>query len=649
MQKEAIVLDMARIEERDYNKVVEAFDRVYEKIDGKVAYFIDGINTDELWNSYLKLCRESGIGHIYKKRQVQDCSICRQALKYIFRIVIPDSGELRTIFDFILDELDKGNVYYKIFEELNNEIKRKVSVENLIRMNRVPNTPREAGGFVHFYIKDIFKRNDPQRIISLHRFLEKIKGITLNEIYDVKDLMFRFNDFEYLFRDYLSLTDKDLIDLLEIEIPEYLTTSTAVASFLEIFIEDKDRAIDEWNKFIDPYKYMKRKEKELTEKEAERLINELLSKYDFEFRIMNINDFSLSELLYVDRRVVNIDEKTKRLLDLIKTELKKDELKIDVEKIPKIKFEELLNMIPDIDEMYLFVNECMEKAAWMGSIGSNIITKRRKYVITEGGNATTKNEVLREVEKHGGVIDAPFVCSIWWATGCDYDLHLEVNGGVHHVYYHNKKKNIDGSVFELDIDMNVFDPNIPAVENIYSYSDILPDGEYLLYIHNIYYRGCGDDKTIKVFLRIPGYGDLSLETEKQLNKGEKLEICRFKVKDGRIIDMRVNDVFKSKYNNNAIGWFERVSFIMADEYNINNIFIATENETNEIEFYPFSFEHLKYEVRVRYGKVLQKIMKKMKFPIDKKSAIGYIVRKDMPFIVKVKFRNGKQKVFLVSE
>jgi len=641
-----IVIDLKQKEQDDYEQLISILDNVYEELKEKMTYELKDINTDDLINIYLQECRLEGIGYIYKERQVQDCNTCKNTLRKLFKIVLIEENEIKPFMKILYEKIPSDNVYKPIFKKIVNEIYKKIGLDNIKKLPYYEKTPREAGGFIHYYYRnDLFKTQNPERIIALYNYLQKINNINIDLDY-LKDNLFRFNDFEYLFRDYLLLKDYTLYQLLDTEIPEYLTTSTSVATFLEkVATEDIDNAISFWNMAIDPERYMKQKEKELSEKEAERLLNDLLSKYDFDFRIADINDLTVSELIFVDRRLTKINNKTKQLLDIIKSDLKPDKIKLDIEKLPKKSFDDLLKELPDIEQLELFITDNSFPSAIIIADGDNIITKSKKYLITQSGAATAKNDILNEVKKHGGVVDAPFVCSLWWATGCDYDLHLLINNK-YECYFSNKTITYENNTFKLDVDMNVSDANIPAVENIYSKNDTLPDGEYKLFIKNFTYRGRGKDKLIQVFLRIPGYGEMMLITKKQLKSKEILEICKFRIKNSKIVEIKINPEFK--LNNNSEGYFKRITFIYNDEYLKNNLFIATDEDKEEIEFPPFAPEHLKTEIRHKYNKILNKISKNMKFRINKKSAVGYLLRKDNPFILKVKYNNNKQKIYLIS-
>jgi hypothetical protein len=150
----------------------------------------------------------------------------------------------------------------------------------------------------------------------------------------------------------------------------------------------------------------------------------------------------------------------------------------------------------------------------------------------EGGLADT-SFIQDSVKKHGGNIDAPFRVSLSWFAADDLDLHLrEVGTGTINFAH----KHCCG--WKLDVDMNAINDGklfdaVSPIENIFTNS--VHDGHYSVKVHQYNRRSESVKDGFFIEVVAPGFTKV-LHYPKRLPQKQKVTVCDFSIKNGKIVD-----------------------------------------------------------------------------------------------------------------
>ena len=298
--------------------------------------------------------------------------------------------------------------------------------------------------------------------------------------------------------------------------------------------EEINKAVQSWNKRVDPANYMK-VTAPITKKqieEARTFVEENGYIESFNRRFATIDDIKVSEILHSNVGKGNI--KSVSIFDGVKstsTRHKRNEFD-GVEEINIDKF--MKDILPTCTSIEAFLTNKQEGNLVSLTTANNTDSKpifkwSNNYSWTFNGNLAGKSQIKEEVKSKGGKVDGVLRFSMMWADGngdnSDLDLHC-IEPDKNEIYYGKRvSKNTKGN---LDVDITSPAGKL-AVENItYSSLNTMKDGVYNLFIHQFAERG---SKGFKAEIEFNGE-IFSYEYNKPLQNKSDVQIAEVTLKNG---------------------------------------------------------------------------------------------------------------------
>ena len=265
-----------------------------------------------------------------------------------------------------------------------------------------------------------------------------------------------------------------------------------------------NKAVQDWNKRVDPANYMKATApitKQMIS-EAKKFIEDNGYAESFTRRIATIDDIKASDILHINSGdgKINPVSVLDSLAPTAPTRHKKSEFD-GVETVSIDKF--MKDILPGCTSVEVYLQSKHAKNFVTLTTAENKDSKPifkwpNNFSWTYTGGLAGKSQIKEAVKKAGGFVDAPFRFSIMWNEDgrsiVDLDAHAIEGGGGGHIYYGNFRSpshtNFGGT---LDVDM--IRPTNVGVENIF-WNDMsrVADGTYKFFIRNFDGGNCSGAK-----------------------------------------------------------------------------------------------------------------------------------------------------------
>lgn len=261
-----------------------------------------------------------------------------------------------------------------------------------------------------------------------------------------------------------------------------------------------------WNKRVDPANYMKAIAP-ITKKqieEAKKFVEENGYEESFNRRFATIDDIKASEILHVNAGKGNIKQVS--IFDGVKstsTRHKRSEFD-GIEEVPIEKF--MKDILPECASVEAFLSN-KHDGNMVSLTTANVKESKpifkwsNNYSWTFNGNLAGKSQMKEAIQSRGGKTEG--VVNIRLAfpnTESDYDLHV-TEPNKNEIYYINRRK-VQYSSGVLDLDAQGADGHFPPekrVENIiYTQEGRMPNGRYLVFVHNYSNRDQNFGFTIEI-------------------------------------------------------------------------------------------------------------------------------------------------------
>ena len=562
--------------------------------DGGILYRVN-VTGEQLWDAYMQGFENDPVFRD-PNSSVHNCNDCKHFIHRYANLVVLKDFEFKSIFDFPIPEVEKEEYEKSITAMLNLVKNAKIvsqfcmTTDDLTRYSytKCPTKyhshlgicksvkrytkeeaekygvvkPNEVRTFNHFYLElpnNVFvNSHDSSTSLtaksvadkeSLVKTMEEFSTDTITTVIELIEQNAILNGSSYLnsLKDLLLVkqgwltTPKDKLEYWYWNISRSNKSIRGIrGSVMGTLLSDIESGMDlvqackSWNIKVDPINYTRAKSP-ITKTQiaiAQKFVEENNYVESFTRRCATMRDIEASEILHIH----NSEKAPISIFDAVKTTTSNNNNKIDNAK--EIAIEDFMkNILPSSTSVEVFFenkhkNNLVTLITAENKESKPIFQWSNNFSWTYIGNLSGKSQITQEVQKAGGVIDAPFRFSIMWNEDgrsiVDFDAHCKYE--VHeHIYYSNKRGHLTGG--HLDVDM--IRPSNTGVENIY-WKDLntLKDGEYLFYINNF---DCGRNTGVKAELYTP-IGTFSYE----INKGvkEDVVIAKVKVENRQIISIQ---------------------------------------------------------------------------------------------------------------
>lgn len=555
---------------------------------GKNFLYLLNVDKEKIWDTYLESFKE-GDNPIYLERREYDCSCCRHFIKTIGRIGVIKNGKFISIWDFntkiekfkpVIEALSKlahkSNVRDVFITKFN-----KHGVEHNFGMHPDGRTIQ----YDHFYLevgnkfvhtsysseaermgelrafKDVFKRSLEELTVDATQ--TTLELISQGSLYKGDEWKTALNKFLKHQKEYIKLEsdkEKDLYaweNALGIDPKVSKIRNTSMGTLL-IDISNNvelDRAVKAYEIVVAPSNYKRSKPiftKRMLE-DAQKKIEELGYMDSLGRRFANIEDITVNNVLFVDRKVAS------RIKNLNVFDEMKEDIAINPKKFSKV--EEIT-----IDK---FMNDVLPLSSSVEVLFENRLAKNLVSLIAPKNNDSktmfkwdnnfgwaykgniTDSEMKKNVAKAGGKVDGDFRFSIQWNDGekherSDLDAHCDCPIG--HIYYGNKMR-------ILDVDIIDPEKGIPAVENITMDKGQMRNGEYKLYVKVYSLRSIDDGFSAEIELD----GELySFEYNQKLRSKQDIHVATVVYQDG---EFTMKDKLSSSMSSKDIWGIKTATFV----------------------------------------------------------------------------------------
>lgn len=558
--------------------------------DGGVLYKVN-VDGEKLWDAYMSGFENDPVFRD-PNSSVHNCNDCKHFIHRYANLVVLKDFEFKSIFDFPIPEVEKEEYEKSITAMLNlvkdaqivsqfcmttDDLTRysytKCSTKNHAHLGICKSVkrytkeeaekygvvkPNEVVTFNHFYLElpnnvFTFTHDTSASLIaksvadkeSLVKTMEEFSTDTITTVIDLIEQNSILNGTSYL----KSLKELLLIKQEWTNVPKdklelwYWNTSRSKKSLRGIrgsvmgtLLSDIESGMDlvqackSWNIKVDPVNY-KRAKSPITKAQiaaAQKFVEENDYVESFTRRCATMRDIEASEILHIH----NSEKAPISIFDSVKSTASNN---TKVENAKEITIEDFMkNILPSSTSVEVFFenkhkNNLVTLITAENKESKPIFQWSNNFSWTYVGNLSGKSQITQEVQKAGGVVDAPFRFSIMWNEDgrsiVDFDAHC-VFGMREHIYYSSKIGHVTGG--HLDVDM--IRPKNTGVENIY-WKDLstLKDGEYLFYINN--FDG-GRNTGAKAELYTP-IGTFTYEINQELKNNVK--IAKVEVKNQQIV------------------------------------------------------------------------------------------------------------------
>lgn len=485
---------------------------------------------DALWETYLASF-PPGTNPIYRERTEHDCSCCRSFIKAIGGIVAIIDGERVSIWD-IADEVDHG---YKVVAENLSALVSAHPIDNIFRTEErqagvdknFEQLVNEVKTWNHFHVtipnSAMVHKNTIGPTLSQHRadfdvFLRSLETISLDAIDTVLELiaqnsLYRGAEHKATLRKFYEMKIKfdasnSKANFVWSKIsstgsPILRIRNTSIGTLLTDLSDNMELepAVKKFEAMVAPANY-KRPTAMVTGsmiKKAKEKIEELGLTPSLERRYATLNDITINNLLFADRKVGKalggdvFDElqKESKVKSLGKTEDIPVEMFIrDI--LPNAKSLEVLVENRHANNFVSLITAANPTAPLMFQWGN-------PFSWSYNGNVT--DSIKERVKAAGGNVSGELCCRLAWDYSDDLDFHMKEPNG-HHIYYGTRRQ-LSQNGGMLDLDANGTDGlrDYPAENIFYERVAGMRNGKYELTVHNFRRRSDGRNFEVEIDLQ----------------------------------------------------------------------------------------------------------------------------------------------------
>lgn len=497
--------------------------------------------------------------------------------------VVDAPEEYESVLKLLSESLKKtkiSNIFFETFNELNslsyescnkNNVKFKLGIDkNVKRYTKEESEkfgvvkPNEIRTFnhLHLFLPKQFvdmSGDSIEKIMSNYRdaknvFQRAMIEIPLDTLNLVKDLINQGSLLDgqtHLYKIEQMIPMKKQYDLLSIDkkdnwcwinsykLPFAKFKNELIGVLCSELAEGKElnEACKVWNIRVDPINYMKAVAP-ITKKqieEARKFVEENGYSESFDRRFANIDDIKVSEIKHIN--VGKGELKSVSIFDNIKSTSTRHK-RSEFDKIEEVSIDKFMSdILPTCTSVEAYLENKFEGNMVSLTTANNKESKPifkwdNNYSWTFNGNLAGKSLIKEAVNSRGGKTEG--VVNIRLAfpnTISDYDLHVtEPNG--HEIDYHNRR-NVQPSSGMLDLDAEGADGHFPPekrVENIiYVDKSKMPNGKYLVYVHNF----SENDKKFGFTIEIEIEGEVTTFVyDKFISSKGKVNVCYIEYNKG---------------------------------------------------------------------------------------------------------------------
>lgn len=527
-------------------------------------YVVD-LDKDLLWNTYLDSF-PPGTNEIFRERREYDCSCCRHFIKNLGAVVSIKNGVVHTIWDF----QTKDDTYQPVIDALSALVKsrpiRDVFLTKDLKFGVAKSYESADDGKVitwdHFNAKldkkfafngdkdtigtmlgqyrdtrNVFERSVTE--ISQDAIDTVLELIAQNSLYKGKEWESQLNKLLKLHKQYSILDAKERNTFCW---ESSMAVGPAIGRIknhsIGVLLTDitlgvgLDEAVRKYEAIVAPTNY-KRPKAIFTKKMIEDAENQLKEEGLIDSlprRFAVLEDITVNNILFANRDAVTKMEGS--IFDDLKKEAKSSPKKLGkTEEISIDKF--VSEILPGAKTV-----EVLLENRHAGNLTSLIAPQNKEsktlfkwnngFSWAYNGNIT--DSMKERVKSAGGDVTGVLRFSIQWNTEGDnkndFDAHCKEPCG-NTIHYANKVNRRTGG----NLDVDIIHPKGIAVENI-TWPSLakMQDGLYTFQVHNFTHRGgrSGFQAEIEFDGQV-----FSFDYDKELRQGEKVEVARVKLTDGK--------------------------------------------------------------------------------------------------------------------
>lgn len=496
-----------------FKQFKDPVEKQFNKLVNKQLFIVD-VTKEQMWDTYLKSF-PPGYNVVYKERLAYDCNCCRNFIQNIGRVVAIVDGELKSVWDCVID-----NPNYQPVADALNKLVTSAKIESVWRATE-PNYGTDsnkqllADGTIktwsHFFgvvphanlipftrsigemvgpintLRDVFKRgletisDDSLSIVleligqnSLHRGEEKLKKI---------------KEFAKLKAEWVKATNKDLwLWSIVAQPTKYICLdirNDVVGTLLTDLSEGRDleAAVKSFEDKVSGTNY-KRSSALVTQSmrdKASALIKEKGLTESLYRRYAELSDIPVNQMLFVDRSVSS--KLSGDPFDMVPVKEKVQSF----DKVATMPIEDfIVNILPTATSLEVYLENKHERnlvslIAPVEPESPGLFKWNNKLSWSYIGDVA--DSVKERVKLAGGNVNGVLRVSLSWFNMDDLDLHIKEPDGTRISFSNRKSRTTLG---ELDIDMNCWgELKSDAVENIiYPSIDRLMPGKYQVIVNN---------------------------------------------------------------------------------------------------------------------------------------------------------------------
>lgn len=524
------------------------------------------VNGDELWQTYLNSF-PAGSNPLFKKRTEHDCSCCRHFIKLVGGVVNIINGKLVTLWDFPVD-----GAYQDVANAMDRYVRRHAIQNIFLHYDRLVGSAstrqlledRSVKSWEHYYVnlpdtaverKDQIGTKSGEFTATHDVMLRGLREITLDAIDTVLELIaqgslyrgeehraavqgFRLGKVQFQ-----KLSDERAQDLfvwenLAIHGSVSRIRNSVIGTLLVDLSEGKDLedAVKAFEAKVAPTNY-KRPTALVTKAmvaKAQEKVNELGLATALERRYAKLDDLTVNNLLFANRRTKQLLDPVANVFDSIAT------TSVDPKKLNKVEeisiSDFIAKVLPTVQSVEVLA-ENRHSGNFVSLVAPADPTAKPLFKWPNGFSWSYQGDladsIKEKVKRAGGNVTGDFRASLAWFNHDDLDLHLEFPGG--HIYYWQKRDLRTAG--ELDVDMNAGRGTTRSpVENItFPKRSRMISGEYKVSVHQ-YNKRETQDVGFEVEMEFDGNVH-NFSYAKPVTQGQYVQVCKFRFtqKEGMVI------------------------------------------------------------------------------------------------------------------
>lgn len=509
---------------REFNELLRK--SVARLTQGESFLFVTDVSKEEMWETYLESFPEWS-NKIFRERREYDCSCCRHFIRDLGNVVSIRDNKLVSIWDFevpesqytpvvkALSELVKSRAIKNVFLPISRSFG---TVSNRECMDNMVHTwyhlSADVDKSVQVFKKDAINEKrglmrDSRNVLQ-RSFLELrleaidtvLELISQKSLYKGEEWKKPLDLFRKLYRGYHALSDEK--EQENYCWAESLRAGDAISKIknhsIGVLLTDisggieLDEAVKRYEKIVAPTNYKRPKAiftKKMVE-QARATVQELGLEGSLGRRFATLKDITVNNILFANRDAAKrmrgdaFDDLAESIPDKMK----------NFDRVEEVSIETFVSdIIPNAKEIEVFLENkhsqnMVSLIAAKDMESPSLFKWSNNFSWAYSGNIT--DSMKERVKAAGGKVEGVLRFSIQWNDNgdCrdDLDAHCYEPGGRTNIFFQNKGLRHPSSGM-LDVDIVNPGSNV-AVENIiWTDKDRMPDGKYMLKVHNYNSRG----------------------------------------------------------------------------------------------------------------------------------------------------------------